>query len=164
MPSPFVRRARVVAKMLRPIKPTMSLSKQAAAHTQGALQPSAFNPNAIRSVIDQNGQPALAILESISSVKPEWSYSQARAHWHAFCASRGLAPAAQTSMPKNTRSSKHISPMLTTNVNTLADVIMSLPGTCPNYLQKCAAALYRCYNLEPPSAFVFEPIVASRAR
>ena len=150
--------------MLHPINHTMSLSKQVAAHTQGAPQPSAFNPSAIRSVTGQNGQPALAILEAIALVKPEWSYSQAHAHWHAFCTSRGLAPAAKTSMPKVAKSRNRVAPMLTTDVNTLADDIMSLPGTCPKYVQKCAAAVYRCYHMEPPSAFVHEPIVASRAR
>ena len=142
----------------------MSLSKHASAHAQGPQQAPAFNPSAIRSVTAQNGQPALAIIEGISLVKPEMSYSQAHAHWHAFCASRGLAPATKAHMPKNAKSRNHRAPMLASDINTLADVIMSLPGTCPNYLQKCAAALYRCYNLEPPAAFVYEPIVASRAR
>jgi prophage antirepressor-like protein len=142
----------------------MSLSKQVSAHTQGAQQAPAFNPNAIRSVTDQNGQPALAIIEGICFVKPQFSYSQAHAHWHAFCASRGLAPAAKRFMAKNEKLRKRVAPMLTTDVNTMADVFMSLPDACPNYLQKCAAALYRCYNMDPPAAFVYEPIVASRAR
>ena len=158
----FVGRATFVAKMLHPINHTMSLSKYVAAHTQGAPRASAFNPHEIRSVAGQNGQPALAILEGVALVKPEWSYSQAQKHWHAFCASRGLAPATKTLMPKNKRN--HVPAMLTTDARTLADVIMSLPGSCPNYLQNCAAALLRCYHIEPPPAFVYEPVVASQLR
>ena len=142
----------------------MSSSKLVSAHIQGPQQAPAFNPNAIRSITDQNGQPALAVLEGIALVKPEWSYSQCHSHWHAFCASRGLAPAAKRFMPKNDKLRKHVPPTLTTDVNTLADVFMSLPSTCPSYLQKCAAALCRCYNLEPPAAFVYEPVMASRTR
>ena len=151
--------------MLRAINHTMSLSKQASAHIQGAQPPPVFNPGAIRSIADENGQPALAIIEGISFVNPLFSYSQAHAHWQAFCTSRGLAPAARALMPRNANSKRnHATPTLTTDVRTLADVFMSLPSLCPNYLQKCASALYRCYNMEPPSAFVYEPIVASRVR
>ena len=142
----------------------MSLSKQVSAHTKGAQHALAFNPSAIRNVIDQNGQPALAIIEGICFVKPQFSYSQAHAHWRAFCASRGLAPAAKRFMAKNEKLRNRVAPMLTTDVNTMAEVFMSLPDACPNYLQRCAAALYRCYRMEPPSAFVYEPIVASRTR
>ena len=127
----------------------------------------AFNPGAIRSVLNQAGQPLLAILEAIQFVKPEWNYSQAHAHWHAFCATLQLPPAAKAHMPKRSgdKSGRQpVPPMLATDVPTLANAFMSLPESCPQHLCECAAALYSHYNMESPQGFVYEPISASTSR
>jgi len=155
----------LVAKMLRLFKPTMSFGQQSQT-SQTAQQAPTFDAGAIRSVLNQAGQPMLAILEGILFVKPEWSYSQAHAHWHAFCAKLQLPPATKAHMPKrlcdiNVRS---VPPMLATEVPTLANVFMSLPESCPQHLCECAAALYTHYNMESPPGFVYEPIVASASR
>ena len=151
--------------MLRLFKPTMSFGQQSQT-SQTAQQAPAFDAGAIRSVLNQAGQPMLAILEGILFVKPEWSYSQAHAHWHAFCAKLQLPPAAKAHMPKRScdNNVRTAPPMLATDVPTLANVFMSLPESCPQHLCECAAALYTHYNMESPPGFVYEPIVASASR
>ena len=151
--------------MLRLFKPTMSFGQQSQT-SQTAQQAPAFDAGAIRSVLNQAGQPMLAILEGILFVKPEWSYSQAHAHWHAFCAKLQLPPATKAHMPKRScdNNGRTVPPMLATDVPTLANVFMSLPESCPQHLCECAAALYTHYNMESPPGFVYEPIVASTCR
>ena len=120
----------------------------------------AFNPGAVRSILNQAGQPMVAILEAVHFVKPEWSYSQAHAHWHAFSAKLQLPGAAKAHMPKRSgdMNNRQPAPMLAAEVPILANVFMSLPNSCPQHLCECAAALYRHYNMESPTAFVYEPI------
>ena len=151
--------------MLRLFKPTMSFGQQSQT-SQTAQQAPTFNAGAIRSVFNQAGQPLLAILEGILFVKSEWSYSQAHAHWHAFCAKLQLPPATKAHMPKRScdNNVRTVPPMLATDVPTLANVFMSLPESCPQHLCECAAALYTHYNMESPPGFVYEPIVASASR
>ena len=134
--------------------------------SQTAQQAPTFNAGAIRSVQNQAGQPLLAILEGILFVKKEWSYSQAHAHWHAFCAKLQLPPATKAHMPKRSCDNhvRTVPPMLATDVPTLANVFMSLPESCPQHLCECAAALYTHYNMESQPGFVYEPIVASANR
>jgi prophage antirepressor-like protein len=104
----------------------------------------------------------VAILEAVLFVKPEWSYSQAHAHWHAFSAKLQLPGAAKAHMPKRSgdMNNRQPAPMLAAEVPILANVFMSLPNSCPQHLCECAAALYRHYNMESPTAFVYEPIAS----
>ena len=155
----------LVAKMLRLFKPTMSFGQQSQT-SQTAQQAPTFDAGKIRSVLNQAGQPLLAILEGILFVKTEWSYSQAHAHWHAFCAKLQLPPATKAHMPKRScdNNGRTVPPMLATDVPTLANVFMSLPESCPQHLCECAAALYTHYNMESPPGFVYKPIVASASR
>ena len=144
----------------------MSFEQQLSSRAgQGPHEASPFNPCAVRSVLNQAGQPTLAVIEGIKFVKPEWSYSQAHAHWHAFCAKLQLPPVTKARMPRCVGGSRApVPPTLATDVLTLANVFMSLPESCPQHLCECAAALYRRYNMEPPPAFVYEPIVAATGR
>ena len=141
----------------------MSIGHQSSSEVMRQVPCPAFNPGAVRSILNQAGQPMVAILEALHFVKPEWSYSQAHAHWHAFSAKLQLPGAAKAHMPKRAgdMNSRQPAPMLAADVPTLANLFMSLPNSCPQHLCECAAALYRHYNMESPTAFVYEPVVAS---
>ena len=143
----------------------MSKQQLLSRSSQAACEAPSFDPSNIRSALNQAGQPLLAVLEAIQLVKPEWSYSKAHAHWHAFCAKLQLPPAPKMHIPKpkGLQNGKQPAPMLTASVPTLASLFMSLPNSCPNHFCKCAAALYFHYNFEPPTTFVYEPLVATPA-